>query len=722
MKSLLHILIFILLLTQQHFPQWTNQNPVPDKNDLNSVFFINDSTGWIVGTAGFITKTTNAGVDWLQKNSGTTTDLNAIYFIDSDTGWAVGRSGLIIKTTNGGLDWIQQSSGTSVKLKAVHFYSTNIGWVVGYDGTILKTSNGGINWNIVTSGTTYPLFSVYFIDALTGWAVGGQTAFQYQLVVVLKTTDGGNNWFEQPLNLGNITGPLYSVYFIDFNIGWVVGAGSFITKTTNGGETWTRQYFTNLIDEPETILQEDYVPGEDGIGGNLSVFFKDENTGWIAGGGDYYNVKKARIVQTSDGGSTWYVNYYSPVTTWLASVFVTSGGKGWAVGYNGNIFISNENGLSWDGQLSGNYARINSISFINENTGWATGNRFDFDRMRKLPIIMKTTNSGKIWENKFSTPSENLNTPDLSSFIFFLDEFNGWAVLNAVDEGTGIIYKTTDGGENWTFSVTTSGNIIRSIFFTDQNIGWVTGSVGVFKSTDGGITWIEKNLVGGASIYFIDANNGWICGGDGILKSTDSGDTWIVKSSLTASYVRFYNTSIGMCVGESGTILLSIDGGETWNTKNGPNLQSINFTNSTTVWGYTSDGTIYKSENSGDSWDTLNTGLGMDGAAFFVNDYTGWIGIDTDIFKYYKQPTAPLSPTNLSASADTFSVMLEWVDNSSNEIGFVIERKDGDSLSVNPYLSVDTVLTGMTSSTDTGLTYNTTYTYRVFGYNNIGNS
>ena len=75
---------------------------------------------------------------------------------------------------------------------------------------------------------------------------------------------------------------------------------------------------------------------------------------------------------------------------------------------------------------------------------------------------------------------------------------------------------------------------------------------------------------------------------------------------------------------------------------------------------------------------------------------------------------APSSPTNLTAVADTFSVELNWTDNSDNETGFVLERKDGDSLSVNPYIRIDTVITNITSIADTGLTPNTIYTYSVF--------
>ena len=71
---------------------------------------------------------------------------------------------------------------------------------------------------------------------------------------------------------------------------------------------------------------------------------------------------------------------------------------------------------------------------------------------------------------------------------------------------------------------------------------------------------------------------------------------------------------------------------------------------------------------------------------------------------------------------DTFFVNLSWTDNSDNETGFVIERKNGDSTSVNPYILIDTVSANETAYTDTGLTPNTTYTYRAFAFNNVGGS
>jgi len=154
------LLLFTLLLLFPRFnayPQWTNQNPVPDGNDLWSTFFIDD-TGWIVGSEGFIKKTTNAGIDWFKQTSGTTILLKAVKFADEKIGWVVGESGLIMKTTNGGTDWITQSSGTTVTLNSFDILDSNTLQVAGYGGIILKTTNGGNSWTTLSSGTSNNLF------------------------------------------------------------------------------------------------------------------------------------------------------------------------------------------------------------------------------------------------------------------------------------------------------------------------------------------------------------------------------------------------------------------------------------------------------------------------------------------------------------------------------------------------------------------------------------
>ena len=147
MKKLYLITFFVILISSIIHSQWINQNPVPDGNNLWSTFFVDDNTGWIVGSEGFIIKTTNAGLDWVQQNSGTTVILKSVQFVNLNTGWICGEGGLILKTTNGGQNWFSLTSGTTEHLTDIHFYDVDTGYVVGYDGTILKTTDGGSVWS-----------------------------------------------------------------------------------------------------------------------------------------------------------------------------------------------------------------------------------------------------------------------------------------------------------------------------------------------------------------------------------------------------------------------------------------------------------------------------------------------------------------------------------------------------------------------------------------------
>ena len=78
------------------------------------------------------------------------------------------------------------------------------------------------------------------------------------------------------------------------------------------------------------------------------------------------------------------------------------------------------------------------------------------------------------------------------------------------------------------------------------------------------------------------------------------------------------------------------------------------------------------------------------------------------------------TPSNLIAVksvADTTNVDLVWNDNSSNELGFIIQRAAGDTVNATGYTNIDTVGADVTTYTDTTTSDTTTYTYRIYGYN-----
>ncbi|MDQ7053075.1 MAG: fibronectin type III domain-containing protein [candidate division KSB1 bacterium] len=84
------------------------------------------------------------------------------------------------------------------------------------------------------------------------------------------------------------------------------------------------------------------------------------------------------------------------------------------------------------------------------------------------------------------------------------------------------------------------------------------------------------------------------------------------------------------------------------------------------------------------------------------------------------QPNPPAAPSNLTATAvSTSQIDLSWTDNSNNEDGFKIERKDPGSTT---FVEIAQVGANVTNYSDTGLNPNSTYTYRVRAFNADGNS
>lgn len=124
-------------------------------------------------------------------------------------------------------------------------------------------SFGNSNWLQVSSATYGVHSDVFFLNETLGWIVGYEGT-------ILNTTDGGITWTKSIIPIHEF-GNLYSVFFINENIGYVGGSDEILFKTEDGGSTW----------------QE--VPFES-IGGKIkSIYFADENRGWIlsriSGGG-----------------------------------------------------------------------------------------------------------------------------------------------------------------------------------------------------------------------------------------------------------------------------------------------------------------------------------------------------------------------------------------------------------------------------------------------------
>ncbi len=296
---------------------------------------------------------------------------------------------------------------------------------------LLNTAHA--QWTKQESGTTNYLYSVYFVDRDLGFAVGeGGT--------ILKTVDGGTNWIRQ--NSGSTTNVFFSVFFVDSKTGYIANAGNTFLKTTDGGTTWVEK--------------------SPGIVNNcMSLFFINADTGWIVSG-------CGEMFKTTNGGESWVKQI--DCGYFVRACFFVDANIGYAVGDYGNIIKTTDGGTSWISQ-AGNSTPLMSTFFLNTNTGYAVG---------EGGRIIKTNNGGNTWENLI----EYSNGAGFSS-VAFTDINTGIAVGN-----NGTILKTTNGGESWNLQISGTNETLLSIHTVDTNVSYAVGMNGIILKTTcgGGIT------------------------------------------------------------------------------------------------------------------------------------------------------------------------------------------------------------------------------------------
>ncbi|MEO8513475.1 MAG: T9SS type A sorting domain-containing protein [Ignavibacteria bacterium] len=198
----------------------------------NSITFPSTSTGYCGGSTGFFRKTTNAGVNWNDMGFVTSDDITSLFFLSDNTGWLctnAGNSGQIKKTTNGGVNWVTQASNS--QFFSLFFIDASTGLASSF-AQVKRTTNGGTNWVNVT--TVPPVAAVNSLTMVTP-AIGFAACSNGN---VIKTTDGGLTWIE---NFTNQTSSLRDVGFLQGNplIGFAVGLNGRVLKTTTGGGNFT---------------------------------------------------------------------------------------------------------------------------------------------------------------------------------------------------------------------------------------------------------------------------------------------------------------------------------------------------------------------------------------------------------------------------------------------------------------------------------------------------
>ncbi len=167
-------------------------------------FFLNETTAYLLGVGGMVTKTTDGGLTWnsLADNINPAHSLFCTYWKSELNGYAGSGSGLLYITTNGGTAWSSITVGGSANIRDIWFRDANNGVLVKENGEIWYTLTGGNtpgDWIAATESAISQVTSVMCDHNGVFWACGysnetGQLGNSWSL---MKSLDLGATWTQE---------------------------------------------------------------------------------------------------------------------------------------------------------------------------------------------------------------------------------------------------------------------------------------------------------------------------------------------------------------------------------------------------------------------------------------------------------------------------------------------------------------------------------------------
>jgi photosystem II stability/assembly factor-like uncharacterized protein len=416
----------------------------------------------------------------------------------------------------------------------INCYAAEADWM-----GILRTSNGGVTWTdvsppSVTNRTWH--HAQFFLDANHGWVeeVSRNADSCVSQATTFATSDGGLTWHQGgsiALKLSspqddafNVVGPADGMDFIDPQHGWLTVASAPSNPTGGPGQI--------------TMLTLVYSTNDGGLHWRLMATNPGQSLLGAAG-------CQPGIYQPASDAT-----FASPTTGWLA--IACPPGLLMLITHNGGATWSAEPLPSCSCQLS-------------------RPEVFDADHViitsaQSSSSMLATVDGGATWTQR--------SVPQAAMTVFsFIDPNHGWMVgiAQLPTSYQSVVYKTTDGGRNWTllgkpgFAVVASN---RNAYFPISGAQFVSDSVGfvvlgveaglggqtdpsaptlqIMKTNDGGRTWSEVLTqlpstpcvarygsigIGGGPLWPVkmgSATVGWAKGG---LRTTDGGAHWRDVSS-----------------------------------------------------------------------------------------------------------------------------------------------------------------------------------------------
>jgi photosystem II stability/assembly factor-like uncharacterized protein/dienelactone hydrolase len=297
------------------------------------------------------------------------------------------------------------------------------------------------------------------------------------------------------LNTERYPGKQDDIAFINEKEGWYVNGYGSIYHTQNGGETWEKQ-----LEKKGTFFR--------------CIAFVDSLRGFAGTvGTDYFpNVTDTiPLYGTSDGGKTWNpVSYTGPYVKGLCAMdivkeqFINHGKTDYKVhiyavgrvGSPANMMVSHDGGLTWtSNSMNKDCKMLFDITMFDKNSGFACA-ASDEDLEKSNAVILKTSDGGKSWKKVYQSERPFECTWKAS----FPTKEVGYVTIQSYNPDSNVkqqrIAKTTDGGNTWNEInlIEDAGAREFGVAFIDDNHGFVGTMNSGYETKDGGLTWAPVNL------------------------------------------------------------------------------------------------------------------------------------------------------------------------------------------------------------------------------------
>ena len=418
-------------------------------------------------------------------------------------------------------------------------------------GGIYKTTDGGTTWSAANSGfpagsvmtlalaidpenpnTLYsvmgvPLWSNYQLSMLQSPALPG---------AVFKSTDAGASWTEISSGLDRLSfdtvnsdgdyGPLPVGLAVDpANSGTVyLGTnGDGVFKSKDGGGTWNGA---------NTGLAGVYIG---------RVVLDAQHPGTI------YATSPSRLFKSQDNGATWSAGRWGAAGLWDVSLAVDPQNSNTiyagapATEYRaGGLFLSGDGGMNWS------VANVFSPAMRAEHSCGGADSLVLAQNPNALYVgstwcgLYRSTDRGQTWTQLDALPDGMVEAiaidPQNPDTIYT----TGYVHSSLFQNGPNQVYKSVDGGVSWSMAnsgLTGTGDVYVLLIDPASPTTLYAGALNpdgwaIYKTTDGAATW--KRLTAGYPLAIEPRSDTLYAAlSGGLFRSTDGGATWIPSGTLT---------------------------------------------------------------------------------------------------------------------------------------------------------------------------------------------